>query len=101
MAKTANIYTRVDSDVKENAENILKQLGIPMSNAIGIFLRQVILHNGMPFDITLPAPKPLEIGSMSNEQLNAELEKGFNDAREGKLISADDVEAEMKRRYGI
>ena len=101
MAKTANIYTRVDSDVKENAENILKQLGIPMSNAIGIFLRQVILHNGMPFDITLPAPKPLEIGSMSNEQLNAELEKGFDDAREGKLISADDVEAEMKRRYGI
>ena len=101
MAKTANIYTRVDSDVKENAENILKQLGIPMSNAIGIFLRQVILHNGMPFDMTLPAPKPLEIGSMSNEQLNAELEKGFDDAREGKLISADDVEAEMKRRYGI
>ena len=101
MAKTANIYTRVDSDVKENAENILKQLGIPMSNAIGIFLRQVILHNGMPFDITLPAPKPLEIGSMSKEQLNAELEKGFDDAREGKLISADDVEAEMKRRYGI
>ena len=101
MAKTANIYTRVDSDIKESAENILKQLGIPMSNAIGIFLRQVILHNGLPFDMTLPNSKPVEIGNLTNEQLSAELQKGFNEAREGKLISADDVEAEMNKRYGI
>ena len=50
MAKTANIYTRVDPEIKNQAEQILEQLGIPMSNAIGIFLRQVILHNRLPFD---------------------------------------------------
>ena len=101
MAKTANIYTRVDSDVKDKAEHILKQLGIPMSNAIGIFLRQVIMHNGMPFDMTLPSPNPLSAGSMSKEQLNAELQKGLDDVENGRLISADEVEAKMKRRYGI
>ncbi|MBR6050774.1 MAG: type II toxin-antitoxin system RelB/DinJ family antitoxin, partial [Clostridia bacterium] len=51
MARTANIYTRVDPVVKEQAEEILDQLGIPMSNAIGMFLRQVVMHNGIPFDM--------------------------------------------------
>ncbi len=101
MAKTANIYTRVDSDVKDRAEIILKELGIPMSNAIGIFLRQVIIHNGMPFDLTLPAPSPLALENLTKEQLGKELQKGFDDIETGRLISADEVEAEMKRRYGI
>ena len=101
MAKTANIYTRVDNDVKERAETILKQLGIPMSNAIGIFLRQVILHNGMPFDLTLPTPAPLNLDNLSKEQLDAELQKGFDDIAAGRLVSSAEVETEMTRRYGI
>ena len=36
--RTANIFTRVDPETKEQAESILNQLGIPMSNAIGMFL---------------------------------------------------------------
>ena len=99
MAKTANIYTRVDPEIKEHAESILEQLGIPMSNAIGIFLRQVIIHNGLPFDMTLPAPAA--VGSLTKEQLDAELQKGFDDVREGNLISADEVEAAIKNRYDI
>lgn len=99
MAKTANIYTRVDPDIKDRAENILDQLGIPMSNAIGIFLRQVIIHNGLPFDMTLPAP--VAAGSLTKEQLDAELQKGFDDVAAGHLISADEVEASMKSRYGL
>ena len=101
MAKTANIYTRVDPEIKDKAEKILEQLGIPMSNAIGIFLRQIILHNGLPFDMTLPTPAPLSYGSLSNEELNAELQKGVDDMKAGRVISADELEAEMKRRYGI
>ena len=99
MAKTANIYTRVDPDVKDRAENILEQLGIPMSNAIGIFLRQVIIHNGLPFDMTLPAP--VAAGALTKEQLDVELQKGFDDVDSDRLISADEVEASMKSRYGI
>lgn len=37
ISKTANVYTRVDPDTKEQAETILNYLGIPMSNAIGMF----------------------------------------------------------------
>jgi hypothetical protein len=34
MSKSANLYARVESNVKENAEMILSQLGIPMSNGV-------------------------------------------------------------------
>ena len=52
-SRTANVYTRVDPETKEQAEAILNQLGIPMSNAIGMFLKQVVLHRGIPFDMRL------------------------------------------------
>lgn len=101
MAKTANIYTRVDPVIKDQAEQILEQLGIPMSNAISIFLRQVILHNGLPFDMKLPVAKPLAIGDLTNEQLDAELQKGIDDIKNGRVYSLNDVEADMKQRYGV
>ena len=44
MAKTSNIFTRVDPEIKEQAEQVLERLGIPMSNAVGMFLRQVVMQ---------------------------------------------------------
>ena len=41
--RTANVFTRVDPETKQQAEAILNQLGIPMSNAIGMFLKQIVL----------------------------------------------------------
>ena len=101
MARTANIYTRVDPVVKEQAEEILDQLGIPMSNAIGMFLRQVVMQNGIPFDMKLPLSRPLAYGELTKEQFDADIQKGFDDAESGKVYSAADVEAHMKSRFGI
>ena len=39
MARTANVFARVEPEVKEQAEQVLDRLGIPMSNAVGMFLR--------------------------------------------------------------
>ena len=54
MAKTAIIQARIDPDVKSNAQNILSQLNITMSEAISIFLTQVSLNRGIPFEIKIP-----------------------------------------------
>ncbi|MBQ6677863.1 MAG: type II toxin-antitoxin system RelB/DinJ family antitoxin [Clostridia bacterium] len=101
MARTANIYTRVDPIVKEQAEQILEQLGIPMSSAIGMFLRQVVMQNGIPFDMKLPLRRPLEYGKLTKEEFDAEIRKGIDDAESGKLYSADEVEAQMKSRFNV
>lgn len=100
-SRTANVYTRVDPETKEQAEAILNQLGIPMSNAIGMFLKQVVIQRGIPFDMKLPAAQPVAIGGMTKEQIDMELRKGMDDIAAGRVVSADEVEAEMRRLYGV
>jgi DNA-damage-inducible protein J len=73
MARTANIFARVEPEIKEQAEKVLEQLGIPMSNAIGLFLRQVVLQRGIPFDMKLPQNKPLSVEEHGEERFNAEI----------------------------
>ena len=100
ISKTANVYTRVDPDTKEQAETILNYLGFPMSNAIGMFLRQVVIQRGMPFEMKLPSKKPVAIDDMTKKQIDAELQLGMDDIAAGRVISADEVEAEIRRMYG-
>ena len=54
MAKTATIQTRVDPATKNKAQRILKKLNISMSEAISLYLSQITLHNGIPFEIKIP-----------------------------------------------
>lgn len=51
MAKTATARARMEPEVKEEAEKILGACGLSPSEAIGLFYRQVILHQGLPFPV--------------------------------------------------
>ena len=101
MAKTSNVFARVEPEIKEKAETVLEQLGISMSNAVDMFLRQVILHNGIPFEVKIPKSEPLSYGSLTKEQFDKELHKAVDDVKEGRVYTAEEVEAEMKRDFGI
>lgn len=101
MARTANIFVRVEPEIKEQAEKVLEQLGIPMSNAIGLFLRQVVFQRGIPFDIKLPQNKPLSVEELSETGFNAEIEKGMDDLKSGKVVPAEEVSDRMSKDYGI
>ena len=54
MGKTATIQTRVDPAVKRNAQIILNKLNISMSEAISMYLSQITLQRGIPFEIKIP-----------------------------------------------
>ena len=101
MSRTSNIFARVEPEIKQQAEKVLEQLGIPMSSAIGYFLRQIVLQRGLPFEMKLPANLPLYAGSLSDEQFDAEIEKGLTDIYAGSIISSESVEDRMRRDYGI
>ena len=49
----------------------------------------------------LPKEEPLAFGALTKEQFDSEIEKGMKDVRDGKVYSADEVEAEMKKKYGL
>lgn len=101
MANTSVVYARIDTNLKESAEGILSQLGISPSSAIQMLYSQIVLNNGLPFDLRLPTSQPLAVGAMSREQLDAELQKGVNSIKAGNVYSADEVDAVLAREFGI
>ena len=101
MSKTSSVFARVEPEIKEQAEQVLEQLGIPMSNAIGLFLNQVVLQRGIPFEIKLTFKKPLSAGSMSKSELTDELNRGIRDLENGRFSSAEDVADKFHRINGI
>ena len=100
MAKSANLYARIEPDLKEQAETILSALGIPASNAITMFYKQIILQNGLPFDVKLPN-HPLDISQMTAAQLNAELEKGYADIKAGRTVPAKQTFSDIRNELGL
>ncbi len=101
MAKTANLYARIEPELKEQAEEILLALGIPASNAITMFYRQIILQRGLPFDVKLPVNVPVDVSKLTEAELDAELEKGYADVKAGRVRDAGSSFADIRRDYGI
>lgn len=54
MAKTAYINTRVDKKLKADAEEVLAQIGVSISDLITMTLKQVVLHDGLPYPVRVP-----------------------------------------------
>ena len=67
MAKSANIYARIEPEVKKEAESILEELGIPVSVAINMFYKKIIASKGMPFEIKLENGPLKDISKMTKE----------------------------------
>jgi DNA-damage-inducible protein J len=101
MAKSASVYARIDPMLKEQAENILSALGIPTSNAIDMFFKQIVLKKGLPFEVRLPYEKPVCLGTLSEEELNAELEKGYADLQAGRTKPIEQAISEMRSDFKI
>ena len=58
MSKTS-MSIRLDSEVKEQAQQVFNSLGMDMTTAINIFLRQAIQYQGLPFDVRLDESRKL------------------------------------------
>ena len=101
MATTSSVSIRIDKSLKENAEQIIGELGISASGSVQMFYRQIVLHRGMPFELTLPQAKPIAIGGMSREELDIELQKGMISLKAGQRLSADDVDRELAEEFGL
>ena len=72
--KSANLYARIEPDVKEKAESILSTLGISASSAINMFYKQIILQRGLPFEVKIPSARPVDISTLSEVEFNEELD---------------------------
>jgi DNA-damage-inducible protein J len=60
MAKTANLNIRIDPDTKSQAENLFKNFGLTVSEAVNVFLHQSLLYGGIPFELKMPNKETME-----------------------------------------
>ena len=87
----ANLNIRTEKEIKESAEIVLSQLGLTMSAAVNIFLRQVIRENGIPFELKLKEPNTETIEAIQEARLiaNDKSVQGYTSIQE--LRAAFDV----------
>ncbi len=69
--KTAAVHSRIQPEIKEQAEGILQRLGLSPTEAIRMFYTQIALRNGLPFDVSIP---------------NDETIKALEDSRNGRNL---------------
>ena len=86
MKTQSNLNIRTDAEVKSTAEQIFEALGMTMSTAVNIFLRQVIRQGGLPFDVKLDIPNETTAAAIAEGRAllhdpNAKSYANINDLR--------------------
>lgn len=82
MAKTNTLHVRIEPKIKEKAEKTLNSLGLSISDAINVFLTQVILNGGIPFEIKNPNFNKKTIQTLEETKAGKNVSKTFNDVDE-------------------
>lgn len=93
--KTANVTARVQPEIKEQAEEVLAQLGIPVSVLIDSLYRQIIMTNSIPYSFSLPSLQTRD--TMTDAHFNTMMSKGLEQAKAGQGLDIDDAFAEINK----
>lgn len=101
MGKTANLYARIEPNLKNEAEAILGGLGVPVSNAINMFYRQIVIHRGLPFAVQFPPHATLNAASLSDSQLDAEVARGFDDIAAGRKRTLGQAASDLAKEFAL
>lgn len=64
MADTTNFSLRIDNDLKKQSEVLFAELGMNLTTAINVFLRQTVRDGGFPFKVRLDVPKKRTVAAM-------------------------------------
>ncbi|MBR1691320.1 MAG: type II toxin-antitoxin system RelB/DinJ family antitoxin [Lachnospiraceae bacterium] len=94
--KDATVSARVEYDIKNEAEEILQKLGIPVSVVINSLYRQIIYRHGVPFSLILPS-EPKTLDSMTSEQMSAKLQHSYEQSLLGEGRPFNEVFDEAER----
>ena len=94
--KTANVMARVEPSVKEQAEEIMDMLGIPVSVVINTLYKQIIMTRSIPFSLSVPTA-PVARDELDDAAFHAMMERGLKEAQADQSRLASDVFADLKR----
>lgn len=79
MAKTAMVIARVEPALKKDSEKVLKKLGMSITEAVNLFLSQVRMRKGLPFDVRIPNKTTLKAMKDADEGENLKTYTSIDD----------------------
>lgn len=94
MAMESTLQVRMDSSLKTEVEALYKSLGTSFAEAVRIFAQQSIREGGMPFTPTLKSWDEL-----TQAEIDARLHKSMADVAAGRVISQEQLDAKMRKRF--
>ena len=86
MSKNTSLNVRTTMEIKKGAEVILNGLGLNISSAVNLFLKQVVNYRGIPFDLRLP---------------NEETQQAMDDMNNSRNLESADTVEEMFQKIGV
>ena len=95
-SKTSNVVARVEPEVKAQAEEIMAELGIPVSVVINMLYKQIILKKSIPFPLSLSSA-PQTLDQMDKSTFDKIMQNGERQAKNGESLVADDVFKALER----
>ena len=99
--KSANVYARIEPEIKDKAEDILKKIGIPASVAINMYYKQIIVSNGIPFKLTADVPKQINLDSMTKDEFDSDMVSRYQEALSEEGIEANTYFKNFKKRNKV
>ena len=75
---TTNINIKTDVELKKQAEELFSELGMNMSTALNIFLRQSVRENRIPFEITREVPNAKTLAAMEDVKTGRNMSESFS-----------------------
>jgi len=91
VANSTNFTVRMDSDIKKQCEALYGELGMNLTTAINVFLRQSLRVGGFPFDVTINTPNAVTIAAMQ------EAERIARDPNAKRYSDVEEALGELKR----
>ena len=79
---TTNLNIRIDTDLKKKSEEIFNELGLTMSTALTVFLRQTVRSNGIPFEMRLNRNNVETLEAIQDVDLNRNMSRPFHSVKE-------------------
>jgi DNA-damage-inducible protein J len=79
---TTNLNIRIDADLKKQSEQIFNELGLTMSSALTVFLRQTVRSNGIPFEMRLNTPNDDTLAAIEDVNMGHNMSKPFHSVKE-------------------
>jgi DNA-damage-inducible protein J len=79
---TTNLNVRIDADLKKQSEEIFNELGLNMSTALTVFLRQTVRSRGIPFEMRLNIPNEETLAAIQDVNLGRNMSRQFHSVKE-------------------